>query len=87
MDDLYAGPRAGRGRTVTMRVPAVVAILGLGLGVLLLRSRTRAPMLTMTLRERAIEAQKISERTSQIARDLAEKWSAAMKSNTMGIAS
>jgi hypothetical protein len=56
--------------------PAIFTILGLGLGVLLFRSRARDPMPTMTLRERAIEAQKISARTSQIARDLAERWSA-----------
>jgi hypothetical protein len=76
---------------VTRSVFAIFG-LGLGLGVLFLanRSRTRDPMthLTqMTLRERAIEAQKISARTSQIARDLAEKWSETMKSSTMGIAS
>lgn len=53
--------------------PIVFAIFGLGLGVLLLRPKTRDPM---SLRERAIEAQKTSARASQLARDLAAQWSA-----------
>lgn len=57
----------------------VLAILGLGLGALIVaggRADARAPRVTVTsLRDRAIEAQQISARASQHARELAAQWS------------
>ena len=66
-------------------MPVVLAVFGIGLGVLLLADRRgRAPMAlteatTSTLRDLAVEAQRISERTSQLARDLAATWSEAQR--------
>jgi hypothetical protein len=60
--------------------PVVFALFGFGLGALLIagsrsdsRESRRDPQ--RTLRDRAIEAQKISAEASQLARDLAARWS------------
>jgi hypothetical protein len=49
-------------------VPLVLALFGLG--ALLAVDRRPDPRSPMTLRERAIEAQELSARASQVARDL-----------------
>jgi hypothetical protein len=63
-------------------MPVVLAVFGIGLGVLLLadRSRGRAPLsltasAASTLRDLTVEAQRISARASQLARELAATWS------------
>lgn len=67
-------------------MPVVFAILGIGLGALLIadRSRGRAPLAlspptASALRDLSVEAQRISARASQLARDLAATWSEAQR--------
>jgi hypothetical protein len=55
--------------------PFVLTLLGFGIGVLLVVDRRTDPRALTTLREHAIEAQKISARASQRARALTAKWS------------
>lgn len=55
--------------------PVALTLLGLGVGVLLVASG-RSPRSSMTLRDRALEAQRISALASQRARELAAQWSA-----------
>jgi hypothetical protein len=63
-----------------MTSAAALTLLGFSLGALLIadkRADPRAdPRASMTLRGRAIAAQKASARASQIARDLTAQWSA-----------
>lgn len=53
-----------------------VTLLGLGLGVLLVSGGRTDPRVLTTLRDRAIEAQRISAIASRRARDLTAQWSA-----------
>jgi len=50
-------------------------IVGLGLGALMFASGRSPRAQALTLRERAIEAQRIAELAARIARDLAARWS------------
>lgn len=51
-----------------------LTLLGLGLGALLVTNGRMPPRAT-SLRDRTIEAQRISARASQRARELADQWS------------
>ncbi len=59
-----------------MTPPVVLALLGFGLGALVVANRRVDLRAEPTLRERAIEAQKISACASQLARDLTARWCA-----------
>jgi hypothetical protein len=57
--------------------PTVLAIFGLGLGAVIVatsRQNPRSLASTRSLRDRAIEAQKIAARAAQDARDLTAQW-------------
>jgi hypothetical protein len=62
---------------------AAILLLGCGLGVLVVASRS-GPQLRQeaTLRDRAIEAQRISAQASQRARELTERWIASQANST-----
>jgi hypothetical protein len=57
--------------------PRMITLLGLGLGLLVvLGARQSKPRETMTLRDRAIEAQRVAALSAARARVLTEQWSA-----------
>jgi hypothetical protein len=58
--------------------PLVLTFLGFGIGTLLF-AHGRSPRNSMTLRDRAIEAQKISAQAAKTARELTERWSESEK--------
>jgi hypothetical protein len=60
--------------------PVVLTLLGLSIGTLLAANRKASPRNSMTLRERAIEAQRLSAQTAKIARELTEQWSESERS-------
>jgi hypothetical protein len=60
-----------------MTPPLVLTLLGVGLGVLIVASGPSSPRAgATTLRDRVIEAQRISAIASLRARELAAQWSA-----------
>lgn len=69
---------------------ATIVLLGVGVGAIVVASRAsaRAPAPPRErpddLRARVVEAQRISARASLLARELAERWSAAQERNGRG---
>jgi hypothetical protein len=61
---------------MSMTQGTAIVLLGCGLGALLIASRSNWHQ-EATLRERAIEAQRLSAQASQRARELTERWIAS----------
>ena len=57
-----------------MSPSVALTLLGFSVGTLIVINRCTTPRATLTLRERAIEAQRISAQASRRARNFAAQW-------------